>query len=74
MFEVVLAFVFGLLIGSFLNVCIYRWPLAGFHKMVFVPSAFFPIWKNGFNSWTLEPIVPERPVNVNKNMQQIHHA
>src|SRR6202162_6374654 len=27
MFEVALAFVFGLLIGSFLNVCIYRWPL-----------------------------------------------
>ncbi len=27
MFEAGLAFVFGLLIGSFLNVCIYRWPL-----------------------------------------------
>src|SRR5450755_4532057 len=27
MFEAALAFVFGLLIGSFLNVCIYRWPL-----------------------------------------------
>ncbi|PWU03446.1 MAG: prepilin peptidase [Terriglobia bacterium] len=26
MIEAVLAFVFGLLIGSFLNVCIYRWP------------------------------------------------
>jgi leader peptidase (prepilin peptidase)/N-methyltransferase len=27
MLEAALAFVFGLLIGSFLNVCIYRWPL-----------------------------------------------
>jgi leader peptidase (prepilin peptidase) / N-methyltransferase len=27
MLEASLAFVFGLLIGSFLNVCIYRWPL-----------------------------------------------
>jgi leader peptidase (prepilin peptidase)/N-methyltransferase len=27
MFEAGLAFLFGLLIGSFLNVCIYRWPL-----------------------------------------------
>ena len=26
MIEAVLAFIFGLLIGSFLNVCIYRWP------------------------------------------------
>src|SRR5579863_3850821 len=27
MLEAALAFVFGLLFGSFLNVCIYRWPL-----------------------------------------------
>src|SRR5579871_4084170 len=27
MLEAAFAFVFGLLIGSFLNVCIYRWPL-----------------------------------------------
>ena len=27
MMEAILALLFGLLIGSFLNVCIYRWPL-----------------------------------------------
>ena len=26
MMEAILALLFGLLIGSFLNVCIYRWP------------------------------------------------
>lgn len=54
MFEAGLAFVFGLLIGSFLNVCIYRWPL---DLSVVKPRSFCPKCEKQISWYDNVPLV-----------------